>query len=251
MRFYQQTLNILKNFSKINQSIWVKSGSVLETLSVSKKVIAEAKVNEVFPREFAFFDLRQFLGIMNREQWKNADIEFGEEFMTLTNAKGGAITYYYADPRVFTHPSKKVWRGLPSVFDVTLQCYEQTLVEIAEMANELSSPDLKLENDTKTVRWECYDKMNATTNRFTITVGEGTEISYCFRIKQENIKKLYPGNYECKISKLGIMQWTHETLPLTYWIAVEPDFWYGKEAKQRWIEKEEFRKANVRRILSF
>ena len=243
MRFYQQTLNILKNFSKINQSILVKSGSVLETLSVSKYVIAEAKVNEVFPREFAFYDLKQFLGIMNREQWKNADIEFGEEFMTLTNAKGGAITYYYADPQVFVHPSKKIKMPTP---DVTLQCYEQTLVEIAEMANELSSPDLKLENDTKTVRWECYDKKNATTNRFTITVGEGTEIPYCFTLKQERINKLYPGNYECKISKVGITQWTHETLPLTYWIAVDPDSWYGKEADQKLIEDEEFRKANVR-----
>ena len=220
MRFYQQTLNILKNFSKINQSIWVKSGSVLETLSVSKNVLAEAKVNEVFPREFAFYDLKQFLGIMNRERWKNADIEFGEEFMTLTNAKGGAITYYYADPQVFVHPSKKIKMPEP---DISFILTEADLASVNKMAAILSSPDLAVESTGKDVLLTCYDKKNATTNTFSLKVADGDGKKYKMNLKQENMTKLEPGTYTVAISKVGISYFVHNDLPIKYWLALEPD----------------------------
>ena len=49
MKLSEQTVNILKNFSTINQNILVKEGSQLRTMSTMKNILAEAEVTEAFP----------------------------------------------------------------------------------------------------------------------------------------------------------------------------------------------------------
>ena len=52
MKLSEQTVNILKNFSTINQNILVKSGSQLQTMSTMKNILGTADVSEAFPRDF-------------------------------------------------------------------------------------------------------------------------------------------------------------------------------------------------------
>jgi len=65
MKLTQKTFNLLKNFSSINQSLYAYTGNKLKTVSETKTVIAEAEVQEMFPREFGIYDLNQFLGIVS------------------------------------------------------------------------------------------------------------------------------------------------------------------------------------------
>ncbi len=96
---------IARDFHGINQSILVKSGSVLETLSVSKNVLAEASVDETFPKEFAVYDLSQFLSIAESTEFTDANYDFGDKQVTvMSKQKKGKVKYYYADPQVFVHP---------------------------------------------------------------------------------------------------------------------------------------------------
>ena len=46
MKLSESTITILKNFASINQSILVKSGSSLRTISVMKNILAEAEIKE-------------------------------------------------------------------------------------------------------------------------------------------------------------------------------------------------------------
>ena len=61
MKLSENTLAILKNFSGINNSILVKSGNKLRTISVAKNILAEAEIIEEFPKNFAIYDLSKFL----------------------------------------------------------------------------------------------------------------------------------------------------------------------------------------------
>ena len=61
MKLSDKTHTILKNFAGINNSILVKQGNQLRTISVAKNILAEAEIEEDFPREFAIYDLNQFL----------------------------------------------------------------------------------------------------------------------------------------------------------------------------------------------
>ena len=61
MKLSNNTTNILKNFSQINQSILIKQGNKLKTISVMKNILAEAEIEEDFEADFAIYDLNQFL----------------------------------------------------------------------------------------------------------------------------------------------------------------------------------------------
>ena len=61
MKLSEKTVNLLKNFASINQSIAFKKGNTLRTMSVMKNILAEAEIEEEFPKDFAIYDLVQFL----------------------------------------------------------------------------------------------------------------------------------------------------------------------------------------------
>ena len=61
MKLSESTVNLLKNFSSINQSILFKEGSKLRTISVMKNILVEANINEEFDKDFGIYDLNQFL----------------------------------------------------------------------------------------------------------------------------------------------------------------------------------------------
>ena len=61
MKLSSNTTNILKNFSQINQSILIKEGNKLKTISVMKNNLAEAEVEEEYEKDIAIYDLNQFL----------------------------------------------------------------------------------------------------------------------------------------------------------------------------------------------
>jgi hypothetical protein len=56
MKLSNETLTVLKNFAGINQSILVRKGNKLRTMSVMKTVLAEAVVNEEFEKELIQFE---------------------------------------------------------------------------------------------------------------------------------------------------------------------------------------------------
>ena len=61
MKISNETLEILKNFSEINQSIVIKPGKKIKTINSLKNILAHADVEEDFPMEVAIYDLTEFL----------------------------------------------------------------------------------------------------------------------------------------------------------------------------------------------
>ena len=60
MELSENTLNVLRNFSGINQNILIKQGTTLKTISEARNVVATADVAEEFPKDFGVYDLNQF-----------------------------------------------------------------------------------------------------------------------------------------------------------------------------------------------
>ena len=57
----KKTLDVLKNFSTINSSIVFRKGSTVRTISNAENILAKFTGEEVFPSDFAIYDLSQFL----------------------------------------------------------------------------------------------------------------------------------------------------------------------------------------------
>ena len=61
MRLSNDTVAVLKNFSSINQNLVIKAGNEISTMSAMKNIVAKADVKETFPKDFAIYDLNEFL----------------------------------------------------------------------------------------------------------------------------------------------------------------------------------------------
>ena len=49
MKLSNKTLEVLKNFSNINQNILIEEGNVLRTISTMKNILGSATIVESFP----------------------------------------------------------------------------------------------------------------------------------------------------------------------------------------------------------
>ena len=82
MKLSDSTLTVLKNFAGINNSILVKEGNRLRTMSVAKNILAEANITEEFPRDVAIYDLNQFLNGLGLHS--DPDLDFSpESYITI------------------------------------------------------------------------------------------------------------------------------------------------------------------------
>ena len=102
MKLSDNSLTILKNFAGINNSILVKQGNKLRTISVAKNILAEADITEEFPRNFAIYDLNQFLNGLSLHQDPELDFT-NDSYITIREGKR-RVKYFYADPNVIISP---------------------------------------------------------------------------------------------------------------------------------------------------
>ena len=217
MTLCDNTLMVLKNFAGINNSILVKKGSKLRTMSVAKNILAEADITEDFPREFGIYDLNQFLNGLSLHQDPNLD--FTEDtYLTIREGKR-RVKYFYADPQVIVSPPEKEI-SLPTK-DVCFQLESITLEKLLKAAAVYQLPDLSAVGGAGVVKLVVRDKKNDTSNEFAIVVGE-TDKEFSFNFKVENIK-IIPGAYDVVVSSKLLSQFTNSTYNLKYFIALEPD----------------------------
>ena len=220
MKLSEKTLNILKNFSSINQSILVKQGNKLRTISVAKNILAEAEIKEEFPRDFAIYDLNQFLNGLSLHQ--DPEMDFSpDSYLSIREGKR-RVKYFYADPNVIISPPEKEIQ-LPSQ-DVCFQLDSVTLEKLLKAAAVYHLPELCAVGEGGVVILVVRDKKNDTSNEFAIVVGE-TDKEFAFNFKVENIK-IIPGAYDVIVSSKLLSQFTNSNHDLKYYIALEPDSVY-------------------------
>jgi len=217
MNLSDNTLGILKNFAGINNSILVKEGNQLRTISVMKNILAEAQVPEDFPRQFGIYDLNMFLNGLSLHSDPNLDFE-EESYVTISEGRR-KVKYFFADPQVIIAPPEKEIT-LPTE-DICFQLESVTLEKLLKAAAVYQLPDLSAISENGQIKLIVHDKKNDTSNEFAIVVGE-TDREFSFNFKIENIK-IIPGAYDVVISSKLLSRFVNSNLNLTYYIALEPD----------------------------
>ena len=212
----QDTVAILKNFSTINQSILIKPGKSLTSMSVMKNILVKADIQEDFTKTVAIYDLNQFLNCLSLIP--GAKIGLGEASIAISDGKN-SIDYRYSDPSVITAPPEKQIT-LPSE-DVCVVLTEDHLEAAKKAAAVLQIPDVSLVGDGKKIYLSVRDKRNTGSNSYKVEVGE-TDNVFQMNLKVENLK-LLAGDYDVVISKKNLAHFTHHSVPISYYIALEPD----------------------------
>ena len=221
MKLSKHTLNMLKNFSDINMSIEIKKGSVLRTVSVQKNILAQAELEDEFPKDFAIYELNRFLGAVSL--FDDPELEFNAKSVNIGTTKHSA-DYVYCDPSmIVTPPENNITFPDPEVkFTFT----QDILSQVMRASNVLGTPEIAIEGDAGIINIKALDVNNDSTDTFKVVLDEKTDDKFRFVFKTENMKMI-PGNYDVEISSKGISHFSLQGAKLQYWIATESTSNFG------------------------
>ena len=221
MKLSDETKEILKNFSTINQNLVIKEGSSISTMSAMKNIVANAKVTEKFPKEFAIYDLNEFLAALSL--FANPELDFKDDFVLITE-ESKSLKYWYSDPSVVTTPQKEI--TMPSV-EISYKLSSSTLSEVQKAAAVIGAPDMLLENG----KLKVTDKKNSTANDYWTPLDvDKNDAKYKFWFKVENLK-IIPGTYDVEMSSKKISRFKNTSVDVEYFIALEPESSYERELR--------------------
>ena len=215
MKLSDQTIEVLQNFSTINQSLLFKSGDVLRTVSPQKTVLAEVTVPDNFESEFGIYDLGQFLSAMTLID--DAELNLGDNSMNINNGNGMSITYRYADPSMIVTPPEK-GIALPDI-DAEFSLSDTILKNVLQAARVLGLPDIIVEGDGTNISISAGDSKNSSMNNYSQNIVESdSKFRHVFKV--DNMKMMML-QYNVEISTKGISKFYTEDGNATYYIATE------------------------------
>jgi len=222
----KRTLDILKNCSDINPSILFKKGSKIKTISPLKNILFEADVDEVFPCDFAIYDLATFLSVC-RNSMKDANIDFEED--KLIFRKGiKEYKYYYCEPTLIVVPHEK---GIQNFYPIGCSFYlmKDVLDYLKRSAKTAKFADLVIFGcqESNSIYAGVRNMDNDTSNMVKVKIANKLESDNWFLefperiliVKVDNLK-LMRSDYEVTFAD-GIIHFAPINDSFKYWIALE------------------------------
>jgi hypothetical protein len=212
MKINSKTLSVLKNFAGINPSIIVKPGNVVKTLSGGKTVLARAVVPDTFEKQFAIYNMSQFIACIS--MFTNPDLDFGETSVRISDTNE-SFTYHYADPSIIVSPPDK---------DITVPSEEARFrltnadfSNVAKALGILGVPEVAVVGDGDKIMLQAVDSKTTSSNFYSVDVGETDKVFRAI-FKSENLKMI-PDDYEVVLSSAGISKFSGAEA--TYFVAIE------------------------------
>ena len=217
MKLSDDTINVLKNFSGINQSLQFKAGNTLRTISPLKTIFVEATVGETFTKEFALYDLNKLLAKVSL--YKSADLSFDEDKINIAaeNKKKSDYIKYCSPKVIVTPPEKSISLGTA---DCSFSLSQEDIDWMKKSAGISGSPNFIFESDGDTVYFIATDVKDDASDQSKIEIGAGNGTKFHVVMKVENFK-LMDGSYEVSIAKKGLACFKHTSVAITYFIAIE------------------------------
>lgn len=221
MKLSQKTTSILKNFSLINESIVIKKGSVLGTVSPSKSILAKAKVEETFDREFAIHQLPKFLSVLSFME--KPEITLHTDHLSIEEGQT-KVTFRYGNPSLIVSPPD---RELTMTSEVKFKLEAATFQTILKAQGSMQLPQIAIKGDTKGIFIAALDPKNSSGDSFSIQVGESNGHEFQFNFVPTNLKFLNL-DYDVSISAKGLMYLKGDVAgqPVEYWVPAEASSTY-------------------------
>ena len=209
----ENTLNVLKNFSAINNGMMFREGNVLSTISNNRTIIARAEVDDSFNRDFAIYDLPKFISVLSL--FEKPEVTFGADAAKIIADKQ-KMTYVYADPATIVTPPTKDF-NLPEP-EVIVSLTASDLNHVMKASAVLQLPEIAIEGNGSVITLRALDSKNPTSDDFSIEVGNTNRKFSCI-FRAENIKVM-SDDYSVELNSKRISKFTNGKI--TYWIAMEP-----------------------------
>ena len=215
MKLSNRTVEILKNYSDINMSLFIEPGNILRTVSPSKTILASATVEEEFDNGFGIYDLKEFLGALSLIE--NPEVNLGDRSLTISSASSSLQYQYAAKELIVTPPAKDL--PVPDS-NVSFVLLREALKKVMNAARTLSLPNVVVRAGDGKISLQASDVKNTLGNVYNEIVSEeydGPEIESVFSVDNMRLMML---NYKVTIGdRYG--SFVSEESSVNYFIATE------------------------------
>lgn len=204
MKLTTNTIEILKNFSTINQSILFEKGDLLMTRNPASTVVGIAKLDQEIEQKFAIYDLPQLLSVLSL--YKQPEIKFKDDYL-LIGEDNRNVKYTYTQPNYINAAnyeklkSQKLPFEVISSFTLTADQIQKTL----KAAAILNLPNIQFVSSQGNLDMVACDVKNPTSHKVMDTVSS-CDVSYSVNYQRENLNILVDDYtvsiYSAKMTKL-------------------------------------------------
>ena len=225
MRLTDQDLQVLTNFSEIQKNFIFRKGNIATTVTGLKNIFAYYKMETEVPKEFAIYDLREFLNLydlfdkpkltISDDKVIFKDNRFTSEYSTT------GMDWIFAPKDI----NNKLfnWNEFDYRFHLTANDIKD-YYSCRRHANKL--PDLTIENNEGYFSLKLHNTKSKTDPKLSFILNSSdrnkTNQQFNFDMKCENFNKILIADYDAEICGLGLIKLSNVNIPLTYWIALEP-----------------------------
>lgn len=231
MKLSKETIAILKNFSRLNPGIYIKSGSSIKTLSDNGTSVAMATVKENFPKSFAIAHMNKFLSI--QDLFTDPEFEFKDTEVEIFADKR-KLKYAYADPAVIIGSQivdKDTTQPEPEIsFDIK----KEDIVGILDAASKLELKQfcIRSTKDGK-IQISTFSNGNTSAGEYSVELGE-TEKDFLLVVDTDKFC-LLEGDYKVscikKVGKNGstgvIIDFENKSMPVRYWVGASDKSYFN------------------------
>ena len=221
MKVSEKTINLLRNYANINQSIEFREGKNLKTVSPLNTILASVEVEEQFTRTFPIYELNRFLGTL--ALFQNPELDFTDNGVVISDENHEATYRYCGSSSMFQTPPEKniTFPDAEVSFELSQDQFKKTI----NAANTLGLPEVVVEGNSSDIQLVVSDTGNASSDIFSTTVGK-TDKTFRMIFKSENLNKIMEGDYHVSLSSKRISHFKRNSDSLQYWIALEQNSSY-------------------------
>ena len=219
MIFSDRTVEILKNFAGINQSVVFDKGTMLRTIAPSKTIFAKAEVCEI-DADFAIYDLPRFLNIMSLMKQPKVLVK---DKNIVISSEGKKVTYAIASrDTIVCPPNKDIVINDPVI---SFHLNEKDLDSVLKAKAVLSLPEIVFVGEEGKIKVRATNTSDPTSDFYDVEVGE-TCLDFFVIYKSENFRFI-SSDYDVKIIKGLVTEFSSKDV--TYWIAAQSSSVIGSQ----------------------
>ena len=222
MKLSEKTLEVLKNFTSINQGLSIKSGSTIRTISKQQNVLAKATVPDSFSADAVIFDLNRFLGVVTSLNDPEIDINVDQKKILIKSGSYKTV-YGLSDEAMIVAPPAKDLKVENA--EVNFSLSKDDFNQVLKLSGIMGLPNVAVVGDGNKISFTTLNAKDGESDTFEVQVAD-TKDTFKFIFNTENLKMI-PGNYDVSISSKGISYFKNKSEPIEYWVATEAGSNYG------------------------
>jgi len=220
MKLSERTLEVLKNFSMINNGLVINEPNCIKTGTISNSTIGVFDCEETFDKEIGIYDLAGLLNAIQLLNPKEVELEIEDDKIILKNDKGKVkLVYRLTDTDIIKNPAKEKPSEKFKSFDKFtgwFELSEETLKQIKRMSKSMNFDmmEVSLKDGKGTLKLTNSNNPLSNSAEYEIDgEGDGYGKTYTDLI-------VIDGNYKIHICEGMMFKFDHQEIPLIYFIAM-------------------------------